>query len=125
MTHNKEFSQAFTTPQLITDTGTVYLTPSTDKVYGCRGDITFDVTATKATGTFGVNATLQRSADGTNWTDVGTAVALADTVTKLIQSSTTLTTFSMPGFYYRLKVTGDNTQTTNVVGHYIRKDIGE
>ncbi len=103
--------------QLITDTGTVYLNANDNIEDIWEGTIIFTATATKATGTFDVDVTPQGSIDGVTWVNCGTLVALADTVIAAAPITGNILHYA----YYRLKITGADTQTTNVVGQYLAK----
>jgi len=73
------------------------------------------VTATNATGTFDVDAQLQGSNSSdfsTGVINLGSPVALTDTVTSVVALSGTQLAYA----YYRVAITGADTQTTNVVG---------
>jgi len=106
--------------QLITDTGTIYLNPVQNLEDIFEGSILFTATPTNATGTFDVDAQLQgsNSADfSTGVVNLGSPVALSDTVTSVVALSGTLLAYA----YYRVAITGADTQTTNVVGTYTSK----
>ncbi|MCK5603426.1 hypothetical protein KAR91_16190 [Candidatus Pacearchaeota archaeon] len=101
--------------QLITDTATVYITLLKNLESIFEGSLIFTVTGTKATGTFDVDAQLQgsNSADfSTGVINLGSPVALSDTVTGAVPLSGTVLYYA----YYRVAITGADTQTTNVVG---------
>jgi len=101
--------------QLITDTGTVYLDPKLNLESVFEGSVLFTATPTNATGTFDVDAQLQGSNSedfSTGVINLGSPVALVDTTTSAIALSGTQLAYA----YYRVAITGADTQTTNVVG---------
>lgn len=101
--------------QLITDTATVYITLLKNLESIFEGSLQFTVTPTNATGTFDVDAQLQGSNSSdfsTGVINLGSPVALTDTVTSVVALSGTLLAYA----YYRVAITGADTQTTNVVG---------
>lgn len=112
MYRNQDFDS-----QLITDTGTVFLNPEHFIEKNFEGSVVFTATATKATGTFDVDVTPQGSIDGTTWIDCGTTVSLIDTTI----AAAPITGNTLYYAYYRLKITGADTQTTNVIGQYLAK----
>jgi len=103
--------------QLITDTATVYLYPAHDIEDVWEGSVIFTATATNATGTFDVDVTPQGSIDGVTWVNCGSLVALVDTVKAVAPITGNVLFYS----YYRLKITGADVQTTNVIGQYLAK----
>lgn len=106
--------------QLITNTATVYANPN-DEIDGeFEGTILFTATATNATGTFDVDVTLQGSIDNVTFVSIETPVALVDTV----KGAASLTGSLIKYAYYRLKITGADTQTTNVIAQYLAKGRG-
>jgi len=107
---NKKFPS-----QLITDTATVYISAGVNLEDVFEGSVIFTATGTNVTGTFDVDCQLQgsNSADfSTGVVAIGSPVALADTVTSAVALSVTLLAHA----YYRVAITGADTQTTNVVG---------
>ena len=106
--------------QLLTDAGIIFLNPAHAIEDKFEGSIQFTATGIEATGTFSVSAQLQgsNSADfSTGLVDLGSPVVLSDTVTGSIPLSGNSLNFA----YYRVKLTGAGTQTTNVVGTYTAK----
>lgn len=101
--------------QLITDTATILMNLLQNLEDTFEGSLIFTATPTNATGTFDADAQLQgsNSADfSTGVVNLGSPVALVDTVTSVIALSGTVLHYA----YYRLSITGANTQTTNVIG---------
>jgi len=103
--------------QTITDTGTVYLNAEHNIEDIWEGSVIFTATATNVTGTFDVDVTPQGSLDGVTWVNAGSLVALADTVTAAAPITGKILFYA----YYRLKITGADTQSTTVVGQYLAK----
>ena len=101
--------------QLITDTATIYITLVKNLESIFEGSLIFTVTGTNATGTFDVDAQLQGSNSSdfsTGVVNLGSPVALSDTVTAVVALSGNILYYA----YYRVAITGADTQTTNVVG---------
>ena len=112
-------NQNFAT-QLVTDTGVIYLNPAQNLEDIFEGSILFTATPTNLTGTFDMDAQLQGSNSSdfsTGVVNLGSPVALVDLTT----SEIVLSGNSLHYAYYRVAITGADTQTTNVVGTYTAK----
>ena len=84
---------------------------------GFDGTVLFTAKGTKVSGTFAGSAQLQGSLDGTNWTAIGSAVVMADTVQSAIPLGGTILYYK----FYRVLITGSGTQSTTVIGSYVAK----
>jgi hypothetical protein len=107
---NKAFAS-----QTLTDSGTVYLNPGVNLEDNFKGTVLFTVKGTKATGTFGASAQLQGSNSSdfsTGVINLGSPVNMSDATNAAVPLSGTDLYYA----YYRVVVTGSQTQSTAVIG---------
>lgn len=112
MFRNQALAQA-----TLTDAGTVVSNPSHKIEAEFEGVVNFDVTANSVSGTLDGDCQLQGSLDGTNWTDIGSTVAIADATTVSVPLGGTVLYYT----YYRVVTTGVGTQSTTLDVVYLAK----
>jgi hypothetical protein len=115
MYRNTEFAEA-----TLTNAGTVTLNPAHFIENEFEGVVNFDVKADTVSGTLAGNCQLQGSIDGTNWTNIGSTVAIADATTKNVPLGGTVLYYA----FYRVVITGSGTQVTTINGNYLAKGRG-
>lgn len=112
MFRNQELAQA-----TLTDTGVVISNPGHFIEDEFEGVVGFAVTANEVTGTLDGDCQLQGSLDGTNWTNIGSTVAIADATTIFVPLGGTVLYYN----YYRVTTTGVGTQSTTIDVVYTAK----
>ncbi|MCP5077104.1 MAG: hypothetical protein GY951_03495 [Psychromonas sp.] len=115
MYRNQTIAQA-----TLTDTGVVISNPVHKIESEFEGVVTFNVLANTVTGTLDGDCQLQGSIDGTNWTNIGSTVAIADAATITVPLGGTVLYYS----YYRITTTGVGTQSTTLDVQYLARGRG-
>lgn len=101
----------------LTDTGVVESDPGHFIEDEFEGIVSFTVLANEVTGTLDGDCQLQGSLDGTNWTNIGSTVAIADATTINVPLGGTILYFN----YYRITTTGVGTQSTTLDVTYLAR----
>jgi Tfp pilus assembly protein PilX len=103
----------------LTDAGTTYLNPANEINDAFKGKLIFAITAVQDSGTTAGTYQLQGSADGTNFIDIGSTVAIA-VGTVLVELSGTELAYN----YYRIEAVGSGTQSTSLSAVYnLKKEV--
>lgn len=114
-----QFSDAQTTMTNSGDTVVNTATVNLDVTLKGKGDLGFQVVATKISGTVGGTAILQGSLDGTNYVTISTdTLTLTDVATNSAVWKVSASTY----LYYRIAVTGSGTMSASVVGYALRRE---